>query len=399
VRKILNILLFFLPLPFLASHYVIVADYSGLSYILKHVTVISVLIVALIVHVPFNRIRYYRAYFTISLALFISYLFINYILISKINIINSFYLLSYVVLFVYTYLLGRMKDALKLLLYPYYGLLLLLIITILTSIIFDVNLYSTWGMIDSTVLRKRWTFGYFHPGYFASFVMILGVLAHVLIKRELLSNLNYLVVIASLVLIYLSGTRNSFISYLIFLLISHSRASFRMMKAGFVLVAAIISIMLFNSWGLINSLSSGRLSTWLTHLVYNGDSFNFLVGTGLGNAKRIEFASNWVGESEHDIVFHVDNFYFEIFMQFGIIGLFLFFGVILSLFVSIKKSGLKGYNSRVLKALLLSLMFFGFFDSAFLSTGNLVPVLLWTIFFIQLNIENSGCVVETDSTN
>lgn len=390
MRLVLKILLFLLPLPFLASHYVILSDYAEYSYLFKHLSVIGILVISLLSHIPFQRIRKFQPYFLISFILFAGYIVINYLWKSELYVTGSFYILSFFVLFIYAFLVGRSKDSLRLLVYTYYGLLLFLALTISVSLLFEVNLYSSWGMVDSDSLRKRWTFGYYHPGYFASFVMICGILAHVLIKQKVINKWNYIVVMLSFVLIYMSGTRNSFLSYFIFLAISHSRATFFMLKTGLSISIITVLFMLYKSWDVINSLSTGRLSTWLSHLIYNGDSFSLLFGTGLGNAKRINFASNGLGESTHEMIFHIDNFYFEILIQFGLVGFLLLVIVIASLFVLIRRRHLIGYRFRVLHAVLMTLLFFGFFDSAFISTGNLVPVVLWALFFIQLNAHSSG---------
>ena len=389
MRFILKLLLFLLPLPFVASQYVLLSHYADYSYLLKHLLVIIVLLVAFLSHIPFKRIGKFRPYFFISFMIFGSYLVTNYFLKSDIYLTGSLYITSFFVLFIYAFLIGRLKNSHRLLSFTYFGLLFLLIVTITVSIFFDINLYSFWGMVDSNDIRKRWTFGYYHPGYFASFVMVCGIFAHVLIKQRAINSWNYLVVLLSTILIYMSGTRNSFISFLIFLSVSHSKFTFRLLKAGFLFGVSIVSIMLYFKWDLINALSTGRLSTWLSHLIYNSDSFSLLFGTGLGNAKRINFASNGGGESSHELVFHIDNFYFEIFLQFGLIGVVLMTLVIASLFVLIVKVRFSGYSQRVLYAVLVTLLFFGLFDSAFISTGNLVPVLLWPLFFIQLNSKGS----------
>ena len=385
--KFLKLLLFFLPIPFVISFYLPTKNLISTAYLFKHTIVISLLIVSILIHYPFNKLTRFKPYFFASFTTFIAYLFCNLFLKSELKLLNIFYLVSFVILFLLAFVLSRLNNIRNILKFPYYGLITILLVTIVYSLINDINVYSEWATISYGETKRRWTFGFFHPGYFASFLMLSGILSHFLIRHRIISRWNYLVVIISVILIFLSGTRNSFISLCIYLLVSHSSSTYYYFKflAGFIffILLAVVGV----NWNYINILSSGRLSTWIAHFIYNLDSFNFLFGTGLGNAERIGMASNTNYTSKNEMIFHIDNFYFEIFLQFGLIGLFLLIMVLMQLLKTIRKSCFTGYNRRVALALFYTLIFFAFFDSALISTGNLVSVILWIIFFTQLNFD------------
>lgn len=386
MKAIIKILLLLFPIPFMFSYYIPLVEFSSATYIMKHGLVLLILIISIIFHFPFKRLTNFKPYFFFSFSIFLIYLFLNLLFKSEFRYIYLFYLLSFIILFLLAFSLSRIKDSISLMKFPYYSFVILLFGTILYALFNDINVSSEWSTLNYGVTKTRWTFGYFHPGYFASFVMTCGILSHLLIKHKLISKWNYLIIIICFVLIYLSQSRNCLFSFSIFILISHSKSSFKLFKIIAISSSFILLSLLSTSWQYLNTVSSGRFSTWVANFVYNYDSFNLLTGTGLGKAKRIEFNSNYNVVSEHEMIFHVDNFYFEIFLQFGIIGLVLFIFVIMMLFKTVRRSFFNDYNKRVLIAILSTLIFYGFFDSSFFSTGNIVSVLLWTIFFVQLNL-------------
>ena len=386
MKPILKILLLVLPIPFLISHYVPLEIFSSYTYMMKHGLVLLILVISIINHFPFKRLSKFKPYFFASFSIFMTYLFLNLFLKSEVRFIYVFYLLSYIVLFLFAFSLSRIINSISLMKFPYYSIVFLLFSTIIFSLVYDIYVYSEWSTLISGETKKRWTFGYYHPGYLASFIMVCGILSHFLIKHNLISKWNYLIIIICFFIIYLTQTRNSLIAFSIFILISHSKNSYKLFKLLVISSSSVLFFLLITDWQYLNIIGSGRFSTWISHFVYNFDSFNFLTGTGIGNAKRIGFSSNFNSVSENEMIFHVDNFYFEIFLQFGIIGLFLLIFVVMMLFQTVSKSVFTGYNKRVLIAIFFTLIFYAFFDSSFFTTGNIVSVLLWTLFFVQLNL-------------
>lgn len=382
-----------LPLPFVLSHYTLTENYGTLMYIVKHLSIITLLFLLKLIHLGLAENKRFKPYFFVSFTVFILYLIINYISKSELTLTKSLYIASFLVLFYTSFLFSRLPECWNYLRPSYYSLLIVLFVTILISYLGGLDLYEYYAVLDSGQDRKRWLFGYFHPGYFASFLLTVGVLGFNLIRHNLIAKTHYIVVFTAAFLIFLSGTRNSLITYFIVLFVSHSTRAFRLSKL-LVLAGTLVSVlMLNNNWILLNRLSSGRLGTWVTHLALNSQDFNFLWGTGLGNAKRIEFKANGSGSGEQELLFHIDNFYFEVLLQFGIIGLGLLFLVIISLFIIVQRSRLAGFTRRFAYSLLIGLMFYGSFDSAFISTGNLVSVFFWLMFFTNLNMSKANDLV------
>ena len=231
--KLLKFLLFFLPMPFVISYYLPTKIFISTAYFLKHSIVLSILITSIFIHFPFNRLTRFKPYFFTSFTIFMAYLFCNLFLKSEIKLLYIFYLLSLVVLFLLAFVLARLKNITSLLKFPYYGLITILFGTIVYSLLNDINIFSEWATLSYGVSKRRWSFGYYHPGYFASFLMLSGILSHFLIKHKIISKWNYIIILISFILIFLSGTRNSFISLCIYLLISHSSRTFKYFKFFF----------------------------------------------------------------------------------------------------------------------------------------------------------------------
>ena len=151
-----------------------------------------------------------------------TYLFLNLFLKSEVRFIYVFYLLSYIVLFLFAFSLSRIINSISLMKFPYYSIVFLLFSTIIFSLVYDIYVYSEWSTLISGETKKRWTFGYYHPGYLA-FIMVCGILSHFLIKHNLISKWNYLIIIICFFIIYLTQTRNSLIAFSIFILISFEK--------------------------------------------------------------------------------------------------------------------------------------------------------------------------------
>ena len=78
---------------------------------------------------------------------------------------------------------------------------------------------------------------------------------------------------------------------------------------------------------------------------------------------------------------------FEIFLQFGLVGLLLLLIFIIYLYLQTNQKQSPDQN-RVLLGILISIMFYGMFDSALISSGNIVPIVLWSLFFQLLFVNN-----------
>lgn len=387
MKLIIKILLICLPLPFILSHYTFLKDYNGSFYILKHSIIILLFLVSSLYYMVYIRKINKKHILPLSFFfLFFSYLIVNFLIRSNFNTMYISYILSFLILILLSLFLTRIDIGNTLLKLLYYSIAIIIFSAIAFSLLNEVELYAEWTDVSNGGTKRRWTFGFDHPGYFASFFYVLGILSILLIKGKVLVKAHYVILFLSLVLIFLSHTRNSFMALVLFILFSYSNKSFRFTKYLSILVFITFVVLISNDFNTINALSTGRFLNWATQLLYNYDQFSWFFGTGIGNAIRIDFHSNSGDVAAYEVMYHADNFFFDIFLQFGSIGLVLLIGFLLAiLWIASKQQDT--IVKRNIIAALFSMSFYSFFDSSLLSTGNLVSIVMWLIVFQQLNLK------------
>jgi hypothetical protein len=387
MKLLVKIVLFLLPIPFVLIHYIPLNEWRYLFYFMKHSLVLLLFLFSSVYYIIYiSKIGKKSLIIFLLLLIFSTYLYLNLFLYSKYSFLYFNYISSFVILIITMLFISRINFQSSLLRPIYYSLMILLFFTITFALINDVYLYSEWNDVSSNGTKTRWTFGFDHPGYFASFFLTLAILSKILIDQNILHKIHYLVIPISFILIFLSYTRNSFIALIIFLLFSFSKKSYSLSKYLAIIITILFSLMLLNDFNNMNAISTGRFMNWATQFLYNYDQFNWFFGTGIGNAERVGFVSNSEDIANYDVMFHADNFFFDIFLQFGLIGLFLLLLFLGGIFlVALNERDL--LIKRNIVALLLSLSFYSVFDSALLSTGNLFSVVIWMIVFQQISIK------------
>jgi hypothetical protein len=386
MHKIYNIIFFLIPFPFVLIQYRALSEWIQVFYYLKHIIILFLLIFVIfeILKLNISRLSTIKLKYFIVISIFVTYLIMNSFLFSSIKIKYILYLISIFLMFFFAININLLGNSLKKFKYLYSGLFFVLSVSIFFSFFQSEPLYSNWGVFGQD--RIRWLFGFFHPGYLASYFLVLAVLAIVLWKEQYLNTFSMLITLLyAFIIIFLTDTRNSLIPLTFFVLYSStdlSRKTLKILSLAIIPIAIIyIATLDLNN---LNQLSSNRFSIWATHLVYNAKVFSWLVGTGIGNAERINFVRNYDVENVDSGIFHVDNFYFEIFLQFGLIGVTLLIILLINFFLSINK---KMNHFFIMQALIIVVAFYGFFDSGLISTGNLVPLTIWALFFQLIYIK------------
>ena len=380
---VVRFLFLLLPLPFILSQYIPLEEYSIILYFFKHAIVLSLFVLTILNKIKtISIIKKSGVVTSILFIFFLFYLFINVLLNSEIIMEYIFYIISIFIMLFVVLNLDIIENNFNKFKYSYYSLFVTLFLSVIYSIIFDVNLYNNWGLKNLT--RIRWSFGFYHPGYLASYFLVMSITSYILISKKMINKYHYISIVFSIIIIYMTGTRNSMFALLLFLLIVNSRKTYNFIKfIFFTFIPILIILFISGNYDILNKYSSNRLETWTTHFIYNYNSFNYFFGTGLGNAKRIDFTRNFDVKAVDSKIFHVDNYFFEIFLQFGFIGIALMLLLFFSFYVQIKRI-IFPKDYRIALALLVAIQFYGFYDSGLISTGNIVPILIWSLFFQQI---------------
>ena len=376
--RLLNILLFILPFPFILINYILFEDVYESLYLVKHFVILIITLFCVLLESPFKKYRKNKRILILLLFLFLLYCLMNLLLLSNFNFQYFSFISSIIILLFFSFSFSKIPEGLRFLKTTYYSMLLILFVTISISFIYDLPVNSKWQVLDGS-FKVRWNFGYLHPGYLSSYCLLTGLLANFFINKKILSKKHNSIIIISLIIIALTNTRNSMLSLVLYLLISNLTVNYTYLKVACFFVIAFVAN--FINFELLNIFSSGRLELWLAHFIYNYDSFSLLWGTGFGNANHLDFNKSF----DENTIFHIDNYYFEILLQAGFVGFFLLLFILFAIYKLIKKN--KNVSiKRVSFAIFFTLLFYGFFDSGFLTTGNIVPIILWPLLFSQLRI-------------
>lgn len=206
--------------------------------------------------------------------------------------------------------------------------------------------------------RGRLLLGYSHPKEAAA--PFLTILILIFIKFEKFRNYAFW---GGILLLLLISSRNAFLYFLLFVFFC-SKVKFKAFWISLILILILIIFIISytDEFELFNILSSNRFDAWRNYLLLNESA-------GYDGIKA-------------------DNFILEIYLMvggFGIVAYLIWWiGIIIHQ---------KGYNAILYKSTLkltpiLCLFFYSLIDTGFASSGNLVHVFSWGLYFSNLKFKN-----------
>jgi hypothetical protein len=363
-----------LPLPFVLVNYRPLFELYAYTYALKHT--LFLLFCALLI-LELWKERYEKTLVEkqvlISHISLVSYLFLNMLLMSTVSLTMLMYLISLLLFLPTVYLAGMKLDGWGGFKAQYYLLIILVPSLSIYSILTGENLFGTYSDLQGGV-KVRWMFGFMHPGYFSSYFLIIYLLGTYLLIEKKIGKWNYVLLSLAVIVMFFSYTRNTILSVVLVTIWIYNPRSRFILRWGFVASLVVMSVCLLYDYKWLNAISSGRIGVWMSNFNHNLPNFSYLFGTGLGNAERLHYTESIHGEEVGDI-FHVDNFFLDIFFQFGMVGLALLGWVLYSIY------NMKGVRDVRNVGPFLLIIIFSMFDSSLFSTGNLLSIVTWTVFF------------------
>jgi len=221
----------------------------------------------------------------------------------------------------------------------FWGTLAILFIGIISSVVFGIPLSeSTWASVMS---RMRYTFGFRHPGYIATVIFSLILVAwllHLFSSEQKEKNIMSFVAILGIIMLYLTASRTSLISLLSIIVVAvllNSGIRFSSFIAlsylGLVFLVSIFFVALLkysDLWYMFNKISSGRIAIWANSLRCNvtNNPWSFIWGGEQATSRGISKLSGEDGSMITSVFgrYRLDSVYIDMFLMFGVIGLILF---------------------------------------------------------------------------
>jgi hypothetical protein len=230
------------------------------------------------------------------------------------------------------------------------NLLIILGFISLVPFILNFNDYINNGFFSTKYGRERLLLGYFHPKEAAQPFVVLFILLYIIYKKY-----RILIFIVGTTLLLLISSKNSTLYFLVFIYLTYKSATKTILLfLIFFFVIYYIFINLSQINFLIDELSSNRISAWSEVMKYNQSA----------NSQ-----------------FKADSFYIEIFVKGGLLAVALFFcWFIYFLFSNKIYVGLHSALPIGI-ALVCSQLVFSIFDSGITSTGSLVHIFSWSMYF------------------
>lgn len=234
----------------------------------------------------------------------------------------------------------------------FWGTLAILFIGIIGSVVLNIPLSeSTWA---SAMSRMRYTFGFRHPGYIATIIFSLILMAwllHLFSSEQKEKNIMSFMTILGIIMLYLTASRTSLISLLFIIVVSallNSTIRFSSFIAlsylGLVFLVSIFFVALLkysDPWYMFNRISSGRIVIWANNIWCNvtNNPWSFIWGGGQATSRGVTSLSGEDGSIITSVFgrYRLDSVYVDMFLMFGVIGLILF----LFIFIWFLKSLLK----------------------------------------------------------
>jgi hypothetical protein len=242
---------------------------------------------------------------------------------------------------------------------------ILLLVTFLISWINGVSMFEVWA-------RSRFIFGFDHPGYLGSLMAVAVISSLSLVLKKGKKNYFDLTLLLIMVIfLILNYSRNAIVvvivySVLLLILKKYDKINLKLIYITLISIVVITFLVSFFFFDFINKVSSLRLSIW----------FKFIKDT-LFSHGNIWFGHGIWMQKDKGILsrMHVDNYNLEFIYESGIILYALFF---ISLnFIFIYLSRINNPYIKYSLASFVGIVFYGFFDSSFLTFGSLISVYLW----------------------
>ena len=214
------------------------------------------------------------------------------------------------------------------------------------KVLFWTNLLILFVGISLGVLKgqyyviehgDRMVFRFVHPNYYANSWQIVFAMAFyfaLTVKRNLVGNWCFCLMVGSIVFMLLAGSRNTLVASMILIacytLFNNMWSFLSKFTAIFLMVSMIMLAFLFinPSAGKIDQITTGRLSIWRMTLAANvnrASAVDYLLGFGKYQVKGFPDDPGKTYSSPELTRNHVDNAYLDIFLQNGLIGCLLFF--------------------------------------------------------------------------
>ncbi|HBY56706.1 MAG TPA: hypothetical protein DEG96_02405 [Candidatus Atribacteria bacterium] len=276
----------------------------------------------------------------------------------------------------------------------FWGTIAILFVGIIGSIVFGIPLSeSTWA---SAMSRMRYTFGFRHPGYIATIVFSLILMAwslRLLSSEQKEKIIMSFVMIVGIIMLYLTASRTSLISLLFIIVVAallNSGIRFSSFIAlsylGLIFLVSIFFIALLkypNPWYLFNKISSNRIIIWANSIWCNvtNNPWSFIWG---GEQATLRSVSSLSGENGSTITsvfgrYRLDSVYVDMFLMFGVIGLILFVFIFIWLLKSLirKRKDLEMNNKKIYSfiiAVVIGILVTSISASWIPSMGNLINI-------------------------
>lgn len=288
----------------------------------------------------------------------------------------------------------RLKEVMK----------IFLLTSILTVFIAIFLSYYNGGYI--TTMPERESYGFQNPNYFSQYlqIAIFSCFIIFILKQNaegIQVNIFYKLLIFIIFSLFLyfcfdAKSRNVIVGIFVFIFwyrsYNYNKAS-RYTLRGLVAIIAF-AVLISVDYTELNNASSGRFELWSFYISHtlNSQEFGVLFG-----AYTYPDASDFVlTYNRLEVVsgekFHADNLFIELFVEAGLIGVFLFFLPVL--FLLFKRGHLSVYK-KVWTTLIAALLFQGLFIPNFSSFFS--PISLFYAFcilsplYFKYSLQNKGC--------
>jgi O-antigen ligase len=208
----------------------------------------------------------------------------------------------------------------------------------------------------------RMVFSFVHPNYYANSWQVVFAMAFyfvLTIKQKLYKKFAIIIMMVSIVLMQLAGSRNTMVASMLMLLcyiiINKKWTLLSRVTSLLIIVATIMLAFLFinPSADKIDQMTTRRLSIWRMTLEANltqASASDYLLG--FGNYKinwgRSGPSGSELMDTDQDRLArnHVDNAYLDIFLQNGLIGFFLFFIPLVIIMRRTRANAVSGANDQ-----------------------------------------------------
>lgn len=260
-----------------------------------------------------------------------------------------------------------------------------------------------WGILAGLfgdgslfVLEQRLSFGFQNPNFFAQYCQVIIISSALLVllddkisKKE--KALLFLICGVMFIIILGAKSRNVILALLASFIVYRSFKSKYRTLINLAIVISFSAGSVFMDLKNVNSASSGRITLWGFYIVSVVEEGSESIAFGAREypdvSKILHSYSRFKQEknSKKDEKFHADNIYIELFVESGIIGLFLF--LLAYIMVVIKA------NNQKIKRLWYSIMFGaivqGFFITNFSSFFSPIAFFYGSIVLMPIYLHNT----------